>query len=335
MRIPQRIFYDELRHFYSNPPKDNTAYLMTIQDKEGKPYTFDVIKTPRANLARVLEKSKLFLIEHEVIDDLASIPHETDYREVMYLPFPRMFFEFTRPLEIMIDEDKSKMIKGMMIGRTKDVEFEPPLMFKEKTDDDFNVYFFNQQIQDGAALPDAVYLNLQTLPEIEFVSEFFSYKYHPDTGISRTHSGSTPAGRKYLEQFSHRHPEIARESFQKLLDLCVNTVTYINADNAVLKTADRNPSNLDQINRKRKKKNKKIMKPFKPVNWIYIKPVENNNADSPCGRTLNCSHEVRGHFQSYWSGSGEGKKKIRKWIKAYERGPRDSEHRNSRYKLNH
>lgn len=119
-----------------------------------------------------------------------------------------------------------------------------------------------------------------------------------------------------------------RANFQRLLDLNVNLIDYINAHNVVIRKVDRGGPIIDIINRKRIRKGKKSL-PTKPYYWIDVKQSVASEESAVRGNPLEYREWVRGHFQKYYTKDGA----IKNWIEPYVRGPTDAPWKEKRYRV--
>ncbi|MDO8656163.1 MAG: hypothetical protein Q7K45_02915 [Nanoarchaeota archaeon] len=324
MKENKRLFYDTLVEYYRRNDLTN-AYEAAHKRKGSNPdnSVIDLIKEKNATTLRVLETSALFFINGAVADDLLHVPHDPNYQSTFHLPFPVLFFEFMKPLEVEIIENRN--LRGVVYGKASDANF-----LAGKVDDDFK--YPDDQFAVGlfydTPIPDMVYFRVSALPNLAFLTnEGFFYEYTPDTGVVATLNETQ--GTLYQQSLPH-DPEILRKNFQNLVNLSVNLIDYINAHNVTIRKVERTPVDIDRINRKRQRKGKKMLMPLKPYYWTDVEQSEQREqVVRPTGDTQNYREWLRGHFQRYHTSAGIAKN----WIMPYVRGPEDTPWKEKRYRV--
>ena len=136
MKTP-RLFFDDLVDQYH-------------REEEGSEIEID--KEVAKNLSKILNSSKIFLINGAVVDDLYHVLQDnTDYNQTFHLPFPTIFFELMSPLEI--DLKKERQVKGILYGKMEDADF---FQHKEVPPDQFVMNLFYEDTTKRRAFPDSV-----------------------------------------------------------------------------------------------------------------------------------------------------------------------------------
>ena len=303
----QRLFFDDLVDHYHRESEQSKA---------------DIDKEVAKNFGKILDAAKIFSINGAVVDDLYHIPHDnTNYEQTFHLPFPAIFFELMNPLEISITQERR--VKGILYGKMEDAD-----MFQHKGAplDQFVMNLFYKDATKRGVIQDSVYFRTSHLPNLAFLtSEGFFYEYTPETGVIAT----LKEGDEQIYQRVKPHDNNGmRTNFQRLLNLSVNLIDYINAHNVVVRKADRGGPIIDVINRKRVKKGKKTL-PTKPYYWIDIKQSVANEENISQSDQLEYREWVRGHFQRYNTRDGI----VKNWIEPYIRGPTDAPWKENRYRV--
>ena len=303
----QRLFFDDLVDQYH-------------REAEGSKIKID--KEVAKNLGKILNSSKIFLINGAVVDDLYHVPHDnTDYNQTFHLPFPAIFFELISPLEIALTQ--KRRVKGILYGKMEDADF---FQHKVVPPDQFVMNLFYDDVTKRRAFPDCVYFRTSYLPNLALLTrEGFFYEYTPETGVIATLRESDE---KVYQRVQPHDPDTMRVNFQRLLDLSVNLIDYINAHNVVIQKTDRGGPIIDIINRKRVRKGKKPL-PTKPYYWIDVKQSVESEESTVRGSPLDYREWVRGHFQKYHTKDGT----IKNWIEPYVRGPTDAPWKENRYRV--
>ena len=282
----------------------------------------EIYKEVAKNLGKILNSSKIFLINGAVVDDLYHVPHDnTDYNQTVHLPFPAIFFELMSPLEISLTQERR--VKGILYGKMEDADF---FQHKEVPPDQFVMNLFYEDTTKRRAFPDSVYFRTSHLPNLALLTdEGFFYEYTPETGVIAT---LREGDEKVYQRAQPHDPDTMRANFQRLLDLSVNLVDYINAHNVVIQKTDRGGPIIDVINRKRIRKGKNPL-PTKAYYWIDVTQSVASEESTVRGDQLEYREWVRGHFQKYHTTDGT----IKNWIEPYVRGPTDAPWKENRYRV--
>jgi hypothetical protein len=276
------------------------------------------------HLARLLNDSKIFLINGAVVDDLYNLKHDdTDYGQTFHLPFPGIFFEMMSPLEISLIGERR--VKGILYGTMEKAD-----MFKNQGSppDQFVMNLFYENAVKIGAFPDSVYFRTSRLPNMALITnEGFFYEYTPEKGVVAT---LRPNYGKLYQKIKQHDPEMMRANFQRLLDLSINLLSYINAHNVTIREAGRGGPDIDVINKRRIRKSKKPL-PTKSYYWIDVKKsaVGEDNLSVVSGNPLEYREWVRGHFQKYHTKDGP----VKNWIEPYVRGPSNAPWKENRYRV--
>lgn len=303
----QRLFFDGLVDQYH---------------KEAEASKIEINREVAKNLGNILNASRIFSINGAVVDDLYHVPHDnTDYNQTFHLPFSAIFFELINPLEIALTQERR--VRGILYGKMEDADF---FQHKGTPPDQFVMNLFYDDVTKRRAFPDSVYFRTSHLPNLALLTgEGFFYEYTPETGVIAT---LREGDEKVYQQVQPHDPDKMRVNFQRLLDLSVNLIDYINAHNIVIRKADRGGPIIDVINRKRVRKGKKSL-PTKSYYWIDVKQSVANEESAVSSNSLEYREWVRGHFQKYYTKDGT----IKNWIEPYVRGPTDAPWKENRYRV--
>jgi len=301
----RELFYDMLTRFYAEEARKNKW----LDDESAR------------LMHKILDDSKVFLINGAVADDLSNVPHDsTEYRATFHLPFKSIFFELMDPLKIQIGPVPRTRVKGILF---KKAEKEDGFL-DDIWENEFSMSLFREDIlQQTFRLPDFVYFVPQCLPEMTFLSREGVYSYTLESGFTSTAHSDLP-----------HDPAVMQKSFQSFLDLTVNLVDYINAHNVTLRKVDRETrtqEEVDRINRKRQAKGKSLVNLLKPFYWVDVRQAtERTGKKIECGGQEQDYREwVRGHFQRYHTNLGT----VKDWINPYVRGPEGAPWKENRYRV--
>jgi len=164
-----------------------------------------------------------------------------------------------------------------------------------------------------------------------------------------THYGEAPVATEgvfgasvdeaFQEEFSstnEEHKTKQREMARNVFRLAVNLILYIQSEDAEVELLDRDPERKKlsaAIKRAKKPGNKKKLQrrldnlPKTVIRYIGPKmerklaTAEREQAEREVGaRSSPVRHLVRPHWNYYWVGSGENKRRVSRWIALYERG---------------
>lgn len=282
----------------------------------------------RKKLVETLRGSNLVLIEDTVIDDLVELPPETTkYEEaIQHMPFPVIFFELDKTLDIEILSGKRIALRGILFGHGRNASPTSKMMI-ETCNEDINVYYmglFYEGINDKS-LPVDIHIDphdllIKSTTTVTAIDPF------------------DPLGNKNKQFCVDINPDgtqkVNLEYTQKVISLCANLINYINAHNITINQIERQTTQeYERINRKRESKGKSKLEPLRPYHIIvveqsFISDKVNEEIDGT-GRKMDYREMVRGHFQRYHKREGV----IRYWIPRYVRGPEDAPWKENRYRV--
>jgi hypothetical protein len=168
-----------------------------------------------------------------------------------------------------------------------------------------------------------MYVNYDRLEGSPDNPEMCFYNYRAGEGLERV-----VIKRDTHETEAKRVEEtVESREFPKLIDLSVNLISYINAQNVefVKQTRVEDQSEFDRVNRKRTAKGKKPIRSPKSYYWINIKKTHVNYDDKGGeGEELKWRVWVRGHMWHYRDGPWM-------WVEPHVKGPKDAPWKHNRY----
>jgi len=293
--MTERLFYDRIVQVVGNRIEATSS-----------PKTREDYWRISNNLAflEALKESHIFYVNSAVVESLANLsPAETNYSSLEQMPFQSLFFEMSAPL---------RNIRGFLFGNSAVVD---PHYRNPPFSNLVNGTFYSSVIcsEDGDIA--------SILGSTEDIHEYKLGEY-PHNILSG--SGGDPR--------KHPFSEISKEDSMAWFSLGANLIDYINAHNVTLKKVDRNPRDIDKINRKRERKRKKLLEPLKPYYLIDIRESrvsDSESQDKANSSVMDYQEWVRGHFQRYHTREGM----VRNWIQPYVRGPEDAPWKENRYRV--
>jgi hypothetical protein len=294
------------------------------------------------------EPSKLFYLDDLVLDSLYNERHtNVNYENSMRLPFPFMFFEFQNPLETLDIEGNKKSIGGVFYCSNDALSEFYNQKFKHYLRSQLNFlkpdskpsnklhssFFFVEDdsltLEDNTQIPlfsEDITFDTKNLDFIFGHKNIYSYNFK-DKILKKFDRAKYKSG-QFSEYQAVDNDKII-EYTQKKIDLMVNIVNYINAQNVVIRKIhreSRSQSDLDRINRKRQRDGKNLINPLKPYYIVEVKKsyVYDEEKEDQGLWSLENRVWVRGHFRHY-----EDKKPI--WIEPFIKGPKDAPWKHNRY----
>ena len=343
----QRLFYDDLvrtatlniEQYKSAIKRVPPMVNFSVRKSKGEnpiPITEKVVMDRLEKRVRNLRESHVFLIDGATADSLYYSDHSKgDYPNRIYLPFPKMFFEF----EFSIDQQKDigpKNIKAMIFSREQD-------SINSNKDSNEGEKYFAEFIEKGAphngqALSfHSLVFNLNELPNFTFFDmEKGIYKVdyesrnirHINLPLSsiRDLSPRDSLTQSMKPKISEYQDLDISDELRRYSDFIINLLDLINAENVVIQKGERRTKKIVMVGRKGKKKKRKqaIMEPY---HWEEIKKTYANIEPKEEGKSLEFRVWVRGHHHKYHTNNGV----IKKWIKCYIKGPKNATWRHHRY----
>ncbi|MBS3051415.1 MAG: hypothetical protein J4400_04680 [Candidatus Aenigmarchaeota archaeon] len=280
---------------------DNNAYRTTKRDIIG-------------HTLQVLDKSKLFLLNGAVVDDLYHMPPEyTDYETATRLPFPVMFFELMDPLEVERIHGEKTRLTAMMVGKSIDAD---PFyrwaiaQHAEMSGKTFSFLFFYDTMKEFD-LPDNVICGSDKLHLVFRPEEFANGTLFETNMLTRP------------------NPPMNVNFYSGMTGLCLNTISYINAHNVTVRREDRQNGGLSGINARRIRHGKKPLPNLKPYYWIDVRQSEARERNREEESKMEYREWVRGAFHRYHTRAGI----VRHWVQPYIRGPEDKPWKENRYRI--
>lgn len=150
----QRLFFDDLVDLYH---------------REAEASKTEIGREVAKNIGKILNASRIFLINSAVVDDLYHVPHDnTDYNQTFHLPFPAIFFELRSPLEIALTQERR--VRGILYGKMEDGD---TFQSKDKgiPSDQFVMNVFYDDVTKRRAFPDSVYFRTSQLPNLVLLTD--------------------------------------------------------------------------------------------------------------------------------------------------------------------
>lgn len=319
-------------------------------DKAFAPYLLGIL-SKYALLRAFKDKSKVFLIDEATLDSLHNVKHTNiDYSKSIKLPFPFIFFEFEKPLSVPFFEGEEKQIKGMFYHRMYDLnEHENEIYSKllpnlpfPSPDCSRTAFEILACSNEGHFISkEAAYKEVSPCFGISFdINDLPNFLIHPGKKAYRyiykenkleeiSLDASLPSTSDFFTSKTYSLDTKRNVSMEntasKFMDLSLNLINYINAQNVEVLKVDRDNRHLDAINRKRAQKGKKLLEPIKPYYFIEVKKHYTTENDEPKNSwELGYRIWVRGHFRHYQDGNCI-------WIDPYIKGPIDAPWKENRY----
>jgi hypothetical protein len=337
-----RIYETESRLSLINPNNKKQVLEKILLNKDSRA---EIAATININsLIDFLDTSKVFLIDERTLDSLHNVKHgNINYERSMKLPFPRIFFEFESPINFEMMDGSSIDTFGALYFRTADISQRQDAFiekflgseFVEKVpiqSTRFTAHFFSKEstFAKGDTIISLAF-DVPDLPNFSLVNGNKGYGIEYSKNIIY-HNPDIFHSEKIEEKeiFADRLSENCVNGSKKKIDLALNLINYINAQNVVILKKERethSPSDLARINRKRINDGKKPIAPLKPYYLIEIKKSYVRDEDRhPPTWSLNYRFWVRGHFRHYQDGACT-------WIEPYIKGPQNTPLKPNRWEM--
>ncbi len=328
-------FYEEVKNYL-----DSSLFREFILDQYG-------LITTGALLTELERESKLFLLDYPIVDSLYGEPHgNLNYADSIRLPFPSMFFEFEEPLRVSRFNHEEGDLAAMIFRNGQDSQkFLWRSSRKLQRNISFLDDFFRTNIDDagspdeeeydidaiytknGRLIPnmDRIVFDRNRLPSFQIYLGNGAYCYDSSSGtiehrlMNRNMLAFEKDGNiKIMREFESDDSGHDFSSPLKIIDLVLNTINYVNAQNIIIQS-DRGKR---KVGRGRQPPSSK-----KPYYWVevkktYVQPEEFTGKSWQ----LNYRVWVRGHFRHYQNGNCS-------WIQPYVKGPENAPWKHNRYKL--
>ena len=305
---PEQLFYDELNNFYSKQVGYSKGRFGDIKKK----------------VSSIVGNATPFLLEQDVVQDLHDLSDSgfVDPFNAGHLPFPTIFFEFRRPLEIQLG-GSGKNLKAILYGPMQDIDIGTYVVPSEPilSEGSFSAnFFFTDHLRNlptgGYPFPAyrSVTFNPKNLDDAILMSSGDAvYSINDDTQVFQVPAiMSNPIGDYDL-------PTLKKE-YQRLARFCVNVVEFINAHNVVAREAKRGEVKRRKKSKKSRDKPERVLKPYY---WAEIRippSMEGRQVASHINEDTDRPFErlpVKAHFQTYHT--KQGRRRI--WVSVYYRGP--------------
>ena len=184
----------------------------------------------RKKLVETLRSSNLVLVDDTVIEDLVELPPETTkYEEaIQHMPFPVIFFELDKTLDIEILYGKRINLRGILFGHGRDAS-PTHQMIKETNGEDIDVFYlglFSEGITDKS-LPVDIHIDPHDL------------LIKPSTTVSAFDLLANETRASETDTSSVEEKKVNLEYTQKVISLCANLINYINAHNVTVTKVER------------------------------------------------------------------------------------------------
>jgi len=264
-----------------------------------------------------LASSKVFWTDKMLVDNFHNVPHgNINYEKAIKLPFPSIFFEFEKGIDVVFPRGK-KTLKAILHSNFEATHS----MFTEEGSHDVSDWRQSYLFFDDKRLTwpvEFLSYSLQELPDFAYSSVDGIYMFKRGK-VSELNS----KGRDTVSPV----PDYDSNQFSKIIDLSLNLINYINAQNVVIKKSDFDRKKTNKINRRRKKKGKSEIIPPSPYYWAEVKKsyIDYEGSDSE-EKGWELEHRVwnRGHFRHYKDGKCV-------WVIPYIKGPKDAPWKENRY----
>jgi hypothetical protein len=299
----------------------------------------------RKSLVGDINDSKVFLIDEMTLDSLHNVKHENiNYERSIKLPFPKIFFEFKSPITFELMSGGKIDALGAFYAAASDTNkgftnfarnYFPNMKESGSVPTRFVAAFFDKEAsfsKDETGRVDLMFTT-DTLPNFSFMAEKRLYEIdYRNNKIQRTQLETLVDAESGEEDVTQVVNKEVLSGAKKKIDLALNLINYINAQNVVILREDRekhSPSELARINRRRLNDGKKPIAFLKPYYLIEIKKsYVRNEEEHPPSWSLNYRFWVRGHFRHYQDGTCI-------WIKEYIKGPQDTPLKPNRWEMKH
>ncbi|MCX5698633.1 MAG: hypothetical protein NTX01_02915 [Candidatus Omnitrophica bacterium] len=301
----------------------------------------------RKSMVNSLGESKVFLIDEMTQDSLQNVKHENiNYALSVKLPFPQIFFQFNSPVSFKLMSGKTIDTFGALYTTASDLNTGAVNIARDYlsniTDKEnipltrYCISFFNKEpsfVKQETGVVDLTF-DISTLPNFRFQAERRLYDIdYRNNKILRSNLETLEGSLEWeKEDVTGIVDKNVLSEGKKKIDLALNLISYINAQNVVVLKKDRethSPKDLARINRKRMNDGKKPIAPLKPYYLIEVKKsYVNEEEEQERSASWNLKYRVwvRGHPRHYQDG-----KCI--WIKEYVKGPPEAPWKHNRYEV--
>lgn len=306
LKSGQNLYYDKML--------DRTLEASRFLEKNGEQQPFFIYNR--------LNSSKVFLIDEMTLDNFYNIPHgNMNYEKAVRLPFPSIFFEFEKGIDITLPHGNKKNLRALLHSGFIDFNESKKVSTKHY---DFSKHmdtylFFNESALSWPV--NFLSYSVGNLPD---------FLYNSPEGMYRVKNNLTDVIYDAIKKDSEVMPvELDTGDFPKIIDLSLNLVSYINAQNTVIKRWSPDLNKMKKINKKRLKKGKSEIRIPTPYSWVEVKKnyydsCQDSNKNDEKSWELKYRVWNRGHFRHYSDG-----KCI--WIPPYIKGPEDAPWKENRY----
>ena len=293
-----------------------------------------------------LNEAKIFCIDELTLDSLHNVPHNNiNYGQSIKLPFRYIFFEFNKPINFYLREGNIPVSGALYYSYADKIQKQHDFVIKnygfadnyqKREPINFEVKFYSKDpaIKKGKGCEAlSILFNILGLPNFKMTVPFskyydINYKQNKITAFGLNKDNLEDYGDLKSESIGPNGQEFISE-VKKKIDLTLNLINYINAQNVVIKKISResrSQQDLDRINRKRQRDRKNQISPLKPYYMVEVKKsyvYEDEKGDQGLW-SLENRVWVRGHFRHY-----EDKAPI--WIEPFVKGPENAPWKHNRY----
>jgi hypothetical protein len=319
--IPDMMFYDTVRNWFSRElPKEkkDSRFAEKHDPAENVITDMNVRNTLRRHLGEVLNESQLFLLNGAIVDSLYNLPQsQVDYHATDHMPFDTMFFELMDAVPFKIRDGLEAPLKAILFGNVLNAAPEARALGDDAYEA-FDIANNGETFYAGLFFED---MNIRDMPTTINVN------------IQGLRDGNREAEGMCAETGEDFSDQVNPQVYLNLMNLCLNIISYTNAHNVTIRSAERETRNIAAINRRRKKARKRQIRGLKPYNWIDIKEAELTPKEIKQRREheweMDYREIVRGHFQRYHTTNGL----VRNWRDPFVRGPDDAPWKENRYRL--
>lgn len=359
VKIKQNLFYENRikciddafnERNYGTILKDR-AFLEDIKGDKQNAWEIHGAITMDAFRNCLKNQTHIMYIDDMVADSLYNEKHTNiNYEKTIHLPFPYIFFEFEKPISTIDLNGDQKEIGGSFCCKRWDLKQQEienmdkhigtdPFIISADTVENYENkfqlmnFFVGGQCFGIPSLTEEIIFDRKTL---NFTFNYNGNKYFYDFNKKILQKLNIP---KHIYGHENNEPEFIKindenisEYISKRIDLAINLINYINAQNIVIRKVSResrSQHDLDRINKKRQREGKNQLAPLKPYYIVEVKKsyIDEDEKGNQGLWSLENRVWVRGHFRHYEDGRAP------RWIEPYIKGPKDAPWKHNRYSV--
>ncbi len=296
---------------------------------------------------RVLNESKIFWIDEMTLDSLINHPCSVeDFERFEFrLPFPVMFFDLSTPIDYRFLEDRVKdtgfKIGGLLVNDTRGG-------YMNDRTRERGISVRGYRADSGVPAVKTTFLEERPFYIIEYPlknvegglsCDLNYYVLYPhERRLAKVNLGPEDTYHLSQEEIENRI-EFARDfhiqdddclDAFKIVNLAVNTINYVNAQNIVIREQRRTTRRRVRTRRTRRRN---VEVELRPYYWIEVKKsyIDRERREGEPEWSVNCRFWVRGHNRSFRDENARERYHI--WIEPYVKGPEDAPWKNNRYEI--